>query len=110
MNRIDLIAGTYLIVIFTDQLPIILSVRSPGAVVYIVVQRKITEARLLVSAAIHCLPWDRCLSGIKVYPDEAYFVDVGVDLEEVVGILVKVLQLLELGGFGKLAVKAIGPS
>lgn len=34
----------------------------------------------------------------------------GVDLEKAVAVLIKVAELLELGGFGELAVKAIRPA
>lgn len=78
--------------------------------VHIIVQGKVAEARLLVSAAIHCLPGHRCLGGIEVDPDEANLVNVSVDLEETVGILVKVAELLELRSFGELAVKAKRPA
>lgn len=75
----------------------------------IFVQGKVTEAGLLVSAAVHCLPGNRCL-GIKVDPDEADLIDMGVNLEKAVDILVKVAELLELGSFGELAAKPVRPA
>lgn len=110
MNPVARVTATYLVVILTDQLPIVLAIRSPGAVVHIVIQGKVAEARLFVRAAIHCLPGHRCLGGIEVDPDEANFIDVGVDLEETIGILIKVAELIKLGGFGELAIQAKRPA
>ena len=76
----------------------------------IFVQGKITKAGLLVSAAVHCLPGNGCLGGIKVDPDEADLVNMGVNLEKAVSILVKVVELLELGSLGESAVKSVRPT
>lgn len=110
MNSIARVTATYLVVIFADQLPIVLAIRSPGAVVHIIVQGKVAKTGLLVSTAIHCLPWHRSFGRIEVDPDEANLVDVGMDLEETVGILIKVAELIKLGGFGELAVQPKGPA
>lgn len=102
--------STYLVVVLTNQLPVVTTVGSPGALINIVVKVKVVEALLFICSSIQLLPGNRSLRGVKVDPDKAELVNVSVDGEEAIVLLTEVLDFLELGGLGQIPRQTVRPA
>lgn len=100
-----------LIVIIRQNLPIILPLRLPRMIKLVVREIKVLESWLQINILEVILPRDlRLLPAIQVHPDKPIVVNVYVNREEPVLGLVEAVDVLVAWGFGKLAIKTVGPA
>lgn len=100
-----------LVIVVSQDLPVIVAVHLPGVVEDIFIEVEVLVLLLGVGAGEVVLPRHlRRFFGVKVDPDEAIVVNVGVDVEKPILGFVEALELLVAGSFCQVAAETVRPA